>query len=737
MTDVVMLQQLQQPGSRMSQPIQLCGLFLSLVLLATPQTTVAQTVEQLFKQGEAAQEAKRFAEAEQIWQRVIQQQPQNAQAFKHLADAFYDQKKFNQAVTAYRQAIALDGKLIEAYTSLGAVLRDQGRLDEAIATHRQALKLDPKDATAYNNLGVALFDQGKVDESIAAYRQAIALDPKDPVTHTNLADALKQDNQTEAAITAYRKAIEIDPKNDLAYNNLGTLLYEQRKLTEALAAYRKAVEFNPQDAPGYYGIGIVLHDQGKPQEAITYYRKAIERDPVLIHPYRELGIALKELNRRPNDAASYYAWGLSLSAQQRQEAIAHYRKAIALNPSFARAYHSLGTALIYTENGSTNLSDEVIAALRKAVELVPTHRSFYDDLWNRAMTLREFGQADRAVPIYQFLLTVVQNDPDMYVDYGMTLWYGKKPTAAIAAVQKAIALDAENVEAYILLGNIYADQKQLDQAVAAYQQAITLEGEAVGTSLALGGLQEALRQQGKLDQAIEIYRQLVQRYPNQPSLRENLDHLVEEQAMQTELQRQSPKLKQQVKPLLTPSEITQYRQTMQAEIASDLGLAGLDKISLPPLYPSALDAHRAKWRQQDPEVADFLGLWVNDWQMFQPDFSLAIFPSAVKGQVCLIEQQDNGHHDSPVPGETLPATPPARLSTVKISQGQGIGNPLQLSRTLISRSQLDGKKQIEFLGTVNAQKQLQIYAAKSVAELDPALPAEIAQQFKAQQCRMN
>ncbi|MEP0873037.1 tetratricopeptide repeat protein [Trichocoleus desertorum AS-A10] len=511
---------------------KLSGLLLSLLLTATPHVAIAApSLEQLFKQGEAAQEAKQYLEAERIWRQVIQQQPSDADAHLNLGDALYDQKQFNQAVAAYRQAIQLNPKLINAYTSLGAVLRDQGRLAEAIATHRQVLKIDPQNATAYNNLGVALADQNQAEEAIAAFRQSLKLNPKDAIVHTNLADTLEADKQIDAAIASYRQAIQLNPKNGTAYNNLANLFYRQKQLDEAMAAFRKSVEVEPQEATGHYGIGIILHDQGKLEEAIVNYRKAIALDPLLIRPYEELGNALQDSEKSPSNAADYYGLGLLLSREGKTtQAIAAYRRAIALNPKLALAYKSLGDALL--QNGPTALksTEEAVVAYRQAVTLAPNYRPFYTDLSAIANQFQDFGNDQAAIAVYQLLLQMVPDDPATYVGLGRTYRQQGKLEIAVKQYRRAIELNQNYAEAHLELANLLSmDLQRWSEAEAAYRQAITLEADSNYFDVAINGFEESLRRQNKLETAIAFYRELLKRYPESVPLHRYLGDVLAEQ----------------------------------------------------------------------------------------------------------------------------------------------------------------------------------------------------------------
>jgi superkiller protein 3 len=336
-----------------------------------PQLAVAQTIEELFQQGNAAQEAKNYSQAEAIYRRIIKIEPNNAKAYYKLCYVLDDQNKLDDAVAACRKSIALNSDA-QTYFVVGYVLRRQGKLEEAIAAYRQAIELDPKDAAPYKGLGNALSDQKKLDEAIAAYRQAIQLDPKYPLAYNGLGKALSDQKKLDEAIAAYRQAIQLDPKYAAAYTTLGIALRNQKKLDEAIAAYRQAIQLDPKDAAAYYNLGIALSEQNKLDEAIAAYRKAIELDPKSAKAYNNLGLALSDQKKL-------------------DEAIAAYRKAIELDPKYAAPYNNLGNAL----RGQKKL-EEAIEEYKRSLQIDPNDPIASNNLQEaeRRLTLRRNPQAE-------------------------------------------------------------------------------------------------------------------------------------------------------------------------------------------------------------------------------------------------------------------------------------------------------------------------------------------------------
>jgi superkiller protein 3 len=321
-------------GGRNVRKSKLLPLVLIFSVLSYTPVGLGQSVEELFRQGNAAQAAGNYSQAETIFRQVIRINPQDALAYYNLGTALYDQGKLEEAITYYQKAIQLNAKFAGTYIVLGAALYKQGKLEEAIAYYRQAIQLDPKFAGTYYNLGTALYDQGKLEEAITYYQKAIQLDPKYAGAYNSLAIALSNQGKLEEAITYYQKAIQLDPKYAGAYINLAIVLSNQGKLEEAITYYQKAIQLDPKYAGAYINLGAVLYLQGKLEEAITNYRIALSLPDEKVSPISA-----------SNHTLAHNNLGYTLQQQGKlPEAIAEYQKSIALDGNFVTAQNNLKEA---------------------------------------------------------------------------------------------------------------------------------------------------------------------------------------------------------------------------------------------------------------------------------------------------------------------------------------------------------------------------------------------------------
>src|ERR1700722_16317474 len=101
--------------------------------------------------------------------------------------------------------------------------------------------------------------------------------------------------------------------------------------------------FSPQQA---YDLAVQHHRNGRLSEAEALYRQLLLTDP-LPQIYNNLGGVLADQGRR-------------------DEAIAHYRKALALDPRFAQASNNIGLMLLELRRFG-----DAINAFHEAIRLSP------------------------------------------------------------------------------------------------------------------------------------------------------------------------------------------------------------------------------------------------------------------------------------------------------------------------------------------------------------------------------
>lgn len=109
---------------------------------------------------------------------LIQEEPNNAEAYNELGAAYHKQGKYNLAIKNYTKAIQLKPNFVNAYGNRGISKNDLGDKKGAISDYNKAIELDSSYGIAYNNRGYTYKELGGLDQAIKDFQKAIELNPK-------------------------------------------------------------------------------------------------------------------------------------------------------------------------------------------------------------------------------------------------------------------------------------------------------------------------------------------------------------------------------------------------------------------------------------------------------------------------------------------------------------------------------------------------------------------------------
>jgi len=272
--------------------------------------------------------AGQLGEAEKVYRRVLQEQPNHPEAL-HLLGALVGQRgDIESAIDLIRRSIALNGHDAEAHRNLGVLMAKQGRFEEAFVALSRTVQLQPDDLHAHHNLAKVLTAQGKWDDALAAYRRVIQLKPNFAQVHNDVGYILGRQARYEEAIAAFSTAILLQPNLALAHFGLGNVYRATGHSKEALASYREAVRIMPDLLEAYTSMAILLAKEHQFEEAMACHVRAVQL--------------------KPNSALADEALGwIMLHRNGAASAIDRFRRAVATDPNLMGAWNSLGLALQY------------------------------------------------------------------------------------------------------------------------------------------------------------------------------------------------------------------------------------------------------------------------------------------------------------------------------------------------------------------------------------------------------
>jgi predicted O-linked N-acetylglucosamine transferase (SPINDLY family) len=243
---------------------------------------------------------------------------------------------------------------------------------------------------------------------------------------------------------------------------------------------------------GLFSEALLHHEAGRLDDAVALYKRALALKPDYVEACNNLGVALQTQGRI-------------------EEAVAQYRRTLELRPNSAEAHINLGNLCMEQRN-----FDEAAVHFERALVLKPDAAEAWSNLGN---VLREQGRLDDAVTRYKRALALRPDYAEAWNNLGSALHTQGKPDEAVRQYERAIALNPGLADAHNNCGNAFQVQGKLIEAIAQYERAIALNPAFSDAHNNLGKL---LHEQGRFDDAKTHYERALTLRPDCAEFLNNL-----------------------------------------------------------------------------------------------------------------------------------------------------------------------------------------------------------------------
>jgi tetratricopeptide (TPR) repeat protein len=187
----------------------------------------------------------RLADAERLYRRILQQQPNHASAMHHLGVVAQQSGHLHDAVELMRRSIELDPATVAYRKNLAQALRSAMRFSDARDVLAEILASSPDDPFVRHEYGLILDKLGQYEQAIAEYHRTlrILLSSTNRDTHliartyVNLGFTLARLARNEEALAAATEAVKFRNDYALAHMNRADTLVRLGRLAEAWPEY--------------------------------------------------------------------------------------------------------------------------------------------------------------------------------------------------------------------------------------------------------------------------------------------------------------------------------------------------------------------------------------------------------------------------------------------------------------------------------------------------------------------
>ena len=218
---------------------------------------------------------------------------------------------------------------------------------------------------------VELEQQGNYSGALALLWEAAGLAPRDADVQNRLGEALERIGALDAAVEAYRRALDVRPNFQKASNNLILVLVKAGRGTEAVERAQVLVRASPSDPDRHFTLALAQAEQNL-DEAIASFRRTLALAPRHTLARYNLALVLRRADRL-------------------SEALDELTKALAIEPR-PEVHYTIG--IIHWHQGDTA---RAIEALRACVALDPKSTDGFSALGAVLKSRGDWAGAEQAL----------------------------------------------------------------------------------------------------------------------------------------------------------------------------------------------------------------------------------------------------------------------------------------------------------------------------------------------------
>lgn len=464
------------------------------------------------------------------------------------------------AEASFKRAIRATPNKPEPRVALAHFYRSQGREAEAEAMLREALQVDPKSVQVNSNLAELFIRTGRPLEAELPLK-AIADARQDPVSQFVLADYYSRTRRVKEAAAILDKLTATKETYGLAKARLAAISYSQgraaeahklldelltkepnnrnglllkarlllieRKYDEALAMSKRALAADPdRSADAHFLSGQVYLGLGRTDEAIDEMKQTLKAEPralsalvVLARIYSfkndkkaALEFAQQAIVVAPEDPDARLTFvRIVLASGDTQRAAEEMHKLLVQFPK-SPAVHIQAGAMAFAQRNAAGAREE----FNKAMELDTASAEALAGLVTVDLSARNPRAAlDRV----ESRLSAAPEDGRAWLLAARAYAMVGDTAQTHKALTKSLEIDPANLEAFAMLGDLYAMQGKLEDSLQQFQTWAKREPKSVAANTMVALVQERLN---RFDDAKKSYEHILEIDPHAAVAANNL-----------------------------------------------------------------------------------------------------------------------------------------------------------------------------------------------------------------------
>ena len=352
----------------------------------------------------------KHAEADAVADEVIDNEPDNSEAWGVKATSLLSTGQVSDALNAAKKADALSAE--DPSPHRGVLMwasLNNGEYEQGLAIADQLIKADDSDSEPFRARAAALSRLERDEEALVAAEQAIDREPDSVNAVAFFASLVSLSGDYEKGLQTFQKWITLEPSDADAWVGLGLVQTFRGEWETSIAAFQRSIELEPEQVGAKAWMASALTEIGEARKALTILNEIASREPD--HEDIWVGKAAAERTLGLHEASVTSALrGLEVSEFESSLAwleLARSYSAAGRHANAWRAFHNaaefdhdlfdaaLGMAV---ESIQCHCESRALEELRQAEELLGSDALIE---YNRGVAHYKLGREDMALDAWQ------------------------------------------------------------------------------------------------------------------------------------------------------------------------------------------------------------------------------------------------------------------------------------------------------------------------------------------------
>lgn len=350
--------------------------------VSTPRQPQSADLQRSASNAYARQDWETFIVA---MQQIAQLEPNAADPYYYIGEAYRFQGKYTDAYQAYQRALEIDARFAPAYLGEARVVPAIDPKIDIESLLNKALEYDPNLGEAYLERARYYFANKKYEQALADLERAEQTLPGSPLVSFLRAQIYWQQGEKEQALALAEETQRRDLTMLPVYALLGEIYADRGEYAQAMANLERYLTYQPNDVPAQLLLGKVQYQAGEYQKSEKTLSLLLERAPRQGEAYLYRGLARLEMEK------------IEAAIDDLDRALLYFPESYTAHLGLARAF--------FAQEKYGNAYQEAERAYGFAKDNAQKAQAIY---W-RALSLEKLGEIRTAIRDWNLLLTTYKD----------------------------------------------------------------------------------------------------------------------------------------------------------------------------------------------------------------------------------------------------------------------------------------------------------------------------------------